>query len=158
LAYSFAEAGTDKVFLSVELQDGESTVTPIPIKPLRKVSRLEGAFDWFQGKALQDTEIQKIKNDYLEISLTDKEVKVNAMAFLKSNYPYLLNIDQKTAFDSMKRGNNEVFEAALSGGERRDTAGDFAAFLEELYGGADEQKLALFKELLAETEAAQIKA
>jgi exonuclease SbcD len=158
LAYSFAEAGTDKVFLSVELGEGGPLVTPIPIKPLRKVSRLEGAFDRLRGEALKDPEIQKIKNDYLEISLTDTEIKVNAMAFLKSNYPYLLNIDQKTAFDSIKRGNNEGIEAPLPNGGRRDTAGDFAAFLEELYGGADEQKLSLFKELLAEAEAAQIKA
>ncbi|AEF80763.1 metallophosphoesterase family protein [Leadbettera azotonutricia] len=158
LAYSFGEAGTDKVFLSVELGEAGPKVTPVPIEPLRKVSRLEGAFDWLQGEALHDPEIQKIKNDYLEINLTDKEIKVNAMAFLKSNYPYILNINQKTAFDSVKRGNNEAFEAALPSGERRDTAGDFAVFLEELYGGTDEQKLSLFKELLAEAEAAEIKA
>jgi exonuclease SbcD len=158
LAYSFAEAGTDKVFLSVELREGEPKVTPVPIKPLRKVSRIEGAFDWLQGEALQDPEIQKIKNDYLEISLSGKEIKVNAMAFLKSNYPYLLSIDQKAAFDSIKRGTNEAVEAALPNGARRDTAGDFAAFLEELYGSADEKKLDLFKKLLAETEAVQIKA
>jgi exonuclease SbcD len=165
LAYSFAEAGAGKVFLSVELGEGEPRVTPVPITPLRKVSRIEGAFDWLRGDALRDPEIQKIKNDYLEISLTDKEIKVNAMAFLKSNYPCLLNIDQKIAFDSIKRRNSEVAESVLPNGEhefrqdspRKDTAGDFAAFLEELYGGIDEQKLSLFKELLAEMEAAQIK-
>jgi exonuclease SbcD len=42
LAYSFAETGTERGFLSVELKPGSCTAGFRPVQPLRRMVRIEG--------------------------------------------------------------------------------------------------------------------
>jgi exonuclease SbcD len=180
LAYSFAEAGArgmdggagsmdggaGKSFLSVELgkptgmQSGERfpcggnvRVTPIPIKPLRKVSRLSGSFDWFFRESAKDSEVCAAEKDFLEIVLTGSSITENPLALLRKRFPHLLSIKQDEAFSCLLV-NHAGLKAPAAGIEgRRNTADDFAEFLGSLYGQADNEKLALFQELLEEIEA-----
>jgi exonuclease SbcD len=148
LAYSFGEAGTEKFFLSVEIDKGKTTVSPLPVKPLRRLSRLSGSFDFFLTDAKNDENVQRVKDDYLEIDLSDTELRQNALARLRPNFPHLLNISWTAeAFSGEK--NTRTLPAP---GERRNTGDDFVDFLTELYGTADKEKLDLFQKFLAEIE------
>ncbi|GHT68923.1 nuclease SbcCD subunit D [Spirochaetia bacterium] len=157
LAYSFAEAsapdraGSVKSFLSVEL-DGEVRVTPIPIKPLRRVSRLSGSFDWFFRESAKDSEVCAAEKDFLEISLTGRALTENPLALLTKRFPNLLSIKQDEAFSGILISHAGLRAPAAGNGERRNTADDFAEFLTGLYGEADDEELKLFRELLAELE------
>ncbi|GHV39825.1 nuclease SbcCD subunit D [Spirochaetia bacterium] len=159
LAYSFADAsvsagaGTEKSFLSVELADGQARVTPLPIKPMRKVSRLSGSFDWFFRDSVKDRDVCTAEKDFLEILLTDSSITENPLALLRKRFPHLLSIKQDEAFSSLLTNHTGLKAPAAGNGERRDTAGDFEEFLGGLYGQADGEELALFRELLAEIEA-----
>jgi exonuclease SbcD len=159
LAYSFAEAsapgkaGAEKSFLSVELAEGEVRVTPIPITPLRKVSRLSGSFDWFFRESAEDREVCAVEKNFLEITLTGRALTENPLALLQKRFPNLLSIKQDEAFAGLLSSHAGLKAPAAGDGERRNTADDFAEFLTGLYGQADSEELALFRELLAETEA-----
>jgi exonuclease SbcD len=153
LAYSFDEAGTEKVILSVEIPDeGPSAplVTPVPIKPLHRVSRLAGSFARFNQPSPQDGELKDRAGDYLEISLSDPGLTENALPILQKRYPRLLSIRQDEARLALQSGKRP--SVSITAGERRDTAADFEEFLTGLYGQADEGKVKLFRELLRQME------
>ncbi|GHU70731.1 nuclease SbcCD subunit D [Spirochaetia bacterium] len=164
LAYSFTEAstpggsGSEKSFLSVELNcenaglKKEVRVTPIPIKPLRRVSRLSGSFDWFFRESAKDKEVCAAEKDFLEISLTDSALTENPLALLQKRFPNLLSIKQDEAFSRLLINHTGLKAPAAGNGERRNTADDFAEFLTGLYGQADDEELKLFRELLVELE------
>jgi exonuclease SbcD len=164
LAYSFDEAGSEKVVLSVEIgitdpegrgagktgqNDGEPRVTPIPIKPLHRVSRLSGPFQRFKTPSAGDRELSDAAGDYLEFSLSDTALTENALPVLQMRYPRLLSVRQDPARRGLQRGRPESPAAA---GGPRDTAADFEEFLKSLYGRGDPGKLKLFRELLAQAE------
>jgi exonuclease SbcD len=170
LAYSFSEAGTEKCFLSVELGEGEAQVTRIPVTPQRKVSSLSGPFKRFYGGSGPggsnefsgsgdfsgsngDPELEAVKNDYLEINLNDKLLVDNPLPLLKSRFPYLLSIKQKEAFSGLLAEHASFRMGGTEAEERRDTPEDFREFLLGLYGKAEEEKLKLFGELLADADA-----
>jgi exonuclease SbcD len=155
LAYSFGEAESEKYFLSVELGagTGEPPVTsPIPVSPLRRLRRVSGPFERFFRPSPGDTELSALKEDYLEISLSDRGLTENALAILRKNFPRLLSIRQDAALSGLLAEHAGPGRAAEKTGERRDTAKDFEEFLTGLYGKADQGELALFRELLAELE------
>jgi exonuclease SbcD len=147
LAYSFGEAH-EKFVLSVVLDgDGPPRVDALPVKPLRRLSRLSGPFSRFLRPDPEDSEAAAVKNDYLEIVLSDGTFSENALALLRGNFPFLLSIDQEAAFAGLKERRPLGFPVS---GERKDLESDFAEFLGFLYGEADTGKLALFRELAAE--------
>jgi exonuclease SbcD len=159
LAYSFSETARGKVFLAVTLEKGKAPrVEPIPITPLRKMTRLKGEFASFlQG--LSD-EANERASDYLEITLTDAALIENPLSILSKRFPYLLRIDQSDAVNARLRERTAALTAAsaarayamLKNGE--DIVDDFSVFLGEMYGAKDvyEEELALFKDMLLETE------
>ncbi|MDR2079872.1 MAG: exonuclease subunit SbcD, partial [Treponema sp.] len=66
LAYSFGEADQEKVFLSVELDPAEAAlpkVIPIPVRPLRKLYRLRGSFNFFFRDSAEDPVIIEAEKD-----------------------------------------------------------------------------------------------
>jgi exonuclease SbcD len=162
LAYSFEEVvdpvGPDlsgpqdqeKVFLSIELEAGAGpVVTPIPVKPLHRVRRLQGSFRFFFQDSVLDPEIREAEEDFLEISLSDDDLVENPLGLLRPRFPRLLSIKQGKAVERLAADTDTPREADLSG-ERRSPEEDFAEFLTVLYGEADPEKLSLFRELLAE--------
>jgi exonuclease SbcD len=157
LAYSFGEAGSEKYFLSVELDTAAGNlpplIKPIPVAPLRKLCRISGPFERFFHPSPEDMELAAAGEDYLEISLTGRGLVENALAILRKNFPRLLSIRQDAALSGLLAGHGGSGSPAEKPGERRDTAEDFKEFLTGLYGEADGGELALFRELLAELEA-----
>ena len=143
LAYSFDEAGREKSFLRVEVGAG-AAVTPIPIRPERRVSRLFGSFDSF----LEPNAHEDRREDYLEISLSDGHLTENPLAVLRSRYPNLLSVRQDVALAAS--GIAAETPASARTADRRNADDDFRAFLTEIHGTADEEKTALFKTIAAE--------
>jgi exonuclease SbcD len=178
LAYSFDEAlefsaetegrgsppdtaGPDqeKVFLSVELDPGISReasrrtsprVTPIPVKPLRKLRRLRGSFNFFYRDSVDDPAIAEAEKDYLEITLTGTALVDNPMPLLQNRFPRLLSVKQGEAFARLYADGGETVPAFT--GKKRSPEEDFADFLTGLYGEPDAEKAVLFRELLAELD------
>ncbi|MDR1901490.1 MAG: exonuclease subunit SbcD [Treponema sp.] len=172
LAYSFEEAGAEKVFLSVEFDrslepdsfrelDGNNgyktgnvntiSVNPIPIKPKRKLTRLKGSFQYFLSESGSDKSINDAAEDYLEITLTGKDLALNALSILRNGrFPNLLSVKQDEAFAALSEEQVRVRQEALSA--KRSTDEDFSDFLIDIYGRADEEKIDLFRELLIEAE------
>jgi exonuclease SbcD len=150
LAYAFDEAGQEKVFLRVEIDTKSPLfpleVTPIPVRPLRKVSRLSGPFEELYSKNTQDSH----REEYLEITLTDAELVANPMHLLRSKFPYLLSLRQA----SLEAQEKETRAAAEAGSgtslEERDALGDYRLFQHMLYGTQDPEKEELFQDLLKE--------
>lgn len=153
LAYAFDEAGTEKSFLKVEIDTAAPgfpvAVTPIPVRPARKLTRLSGAFaDFYAGTAFD-----RYASDYLEITLTDGELVVNPMNLLRPKFPWLLSLKQGS--DAGREGSGSGAEDGAkagpeTGAEARDPTADFSRFEEMLYGTVDPEKKKLFAELLSE--------
>jgi exonuclease SbcD len=163
LAYSFDEAETsEKCFLSVEL--GSSvTVTPVPVKPLRRLRKLKGNFSRFFRDS-SDPVLKEAENDYLEITLNDSNLVENPLPLLRQRFPWILSVKQEEALASLRGNFPAPFQAADYGQERRGPAEDFEDFLADIYGNPEaagledlarenREKIGLFRELLAETEA-----
>ncbi|MDR0709071.1 MAG: exonuclease subunit SbcD [Spirochaetaceae bacterium] len=164
LAYSFDEAETsEKCFLSVEL-DGSNgvTVTPVPVKPLRRLRRLRGNFNRF-FRNIEDPALAEAENDYLEIILDDSSLVENPLPLLRQRFPRILSVRQEEAL-AFLRGNFPSPDHALNRNEeRRSPAEDFEDFLADIYGDPEapgleslalknREKTDLFRELLAEIE------
>jgi exonuclease SbcD len=156
LAYAFDEAGTRKAFLKVEIGPAATgfpvTVTPIPITPFRKVTRLSGAFaDFYSG-----TSFDAYAADYLEITLTDDAMVANPMNLLRPKFPWLLSLRQGLSSGASPSAEGSASDAPGAGAGadgpdgRRDPLDDFMRFEELLYGFTDEAKRELFASLLAE--------
>ena len=160
LAYSFAEAGQEKFFLSVGLDKDGVKLDRISVKPRRKVTSLSGLFTSFSGddssaNKPSDAELAAAKDDYLEIRLTDREVRENARDVLRRRFPNLLSLRQDEALSNIAQG-TKVQISAKDRRERQDLAADFRDFLFSLYGdnaGASAE-LELFNSLLVELETA----
>jgi exonuclease SbcD len=166
LAYSFEEAEGEKVFLSVELDglpesagnSGHETrgassisVNPIPIKPKRKLTRLKGSFQYFLSESRSDPSVNDAADDYLEITLTGKDLAQNALPILRnSRFPHLLSVKQEEAFAALSEEQAHITGEAPSA--KRSMFEDFSDFLVDIYGKADGEKIDLFRELLLEAE------
>ncbi len=164
LAYSFDEAGADKCVLSVGVgahglstaEDGQehdlfstsemggAQVQRLPLKPLRRVTRLSGPFvHFYQGSGYE-----AYRNDYLEISLTDGAIVESPQALLRPRFPHLLSIRQDWGGKGVAAQEHRV--ARRGGGEN--ITEDFAAFMMDLYGHRDEEKERLFSRYAKEAE------
>lgn len=124
LAYSFSEARAEKSFLRIEIDTRDATfnntdtntgldadktavmpdiqITPIIIKPLRRLVPIECAFDEFATYS-------QYKNDFIEFTCTDLILIENAVARLRETFPFLLSVKQK-AFFIGENSNNENSE------------------------------------------------
>ena len=176
LAYSFSETELqddsgirtqqEKFFLSVELTRDGAKVDKIPVTPSRRVTSVTGTFARFAGTVPADTNpaapgdnaLLAVKDDYLEIRLTDRGITENARDILRRRFPRLLSLRQDEALAGLSGAREEgrAYGERLSG-ERRNVSADFRDFLASLYGETDRADLPaeieLFNALLAEVEA-----
>lgn len=137
LAYAFDEAGSDKFFIKVEI-DATGTgfpvkTTPVKISPRKKVTRLKGEFkDFFDSQKYSG-----YADDYLEIELTDKTIRINPMQALKQNFPNLLSIKQNLQY------NAEETKAKIKSEEREnmDPVYNFKEFEKYLYPSQSDEEL-----------------
>ena len=158
LAYAFDEAGTEKIFLKVEIDCATPgfpvTVTPLPVNPFRKVARLSGAFsDFYTG-----TGFDGHATEYLEITLTDVDLVANPMNLLRPKFPWLISLKQGVDGgangallpDGTPAGSQKPGDTDTSSETRRDPVEDFNRFESLINGTPDPEKTKLFAELLAE--------
>lgn len=153
LAYAFDESNDRKAFLKIEVDTRASgypvTVTPLPIEPFRKVTRLSGSFTEFYSQNAFDA----YAADYLEITLTDDALVTNPMNLLRPKFPWLLSLRQGISHSEENADGtvrNEDEPNVQTASDRRDPLGDFVRFEELLYGFTDPAKRELFASLLAE--------
>ena len=152
LAYSFAEAGQEKVVLSVELRpEASCSVEPVPVRPLRKLWRFTGSFNYFFRESVHDPEITQAEEDYLELILTDTTLVENPLPLLRRRFPRLLSISQAAAFAALKLS-GQALGRPVQEREGRSGAGYFEDFLQDIYGAADVEKTRLFQDFLTEAE------
>ena len=89
LAYSFSEAGQEKVALGWE----DGVVTPVPLASGRPLTRLEGRFeDFVRGEGWDD-----YRDHWLEITLTDAALVPGPLERLRPRFPGLLSLVQAPA-------------------------------------------------------------
>ncbi|MBO5898162.1 MAG: exonuclease SbcCD subunit D [Clostridia bacterium] len=148
LKYSFSEVKHKKSVTVVELgSKGEEltvrTVTPLP---LHEVSELCGTFDELSDPVLAEQCPQK--NDYLRITLTDEDDIPDAMARLRSYYPYLMQL----RYDN-SRTRADQFITGTEATESKTPLALFAEFFEQQNNTpmTDEQ-LAFMQSLIEEIE------
>lgn len=154
LAYSFDEEGQEKGFLSVDLSvPGGAAVTPVPLLPARPLRRLSGSFDAFLEGPTVRAGGQDFRDDYLELVLTDAHLVENPLSLLRSRFPNLLSVRQDGAFAILAgTASGTGLPESAAEGNRRGAAEDFEAFLTDLYGQAESEKMELFRELAREAE------
>ncbi|HUU23732.1 MAG TPA: exonuclease SbcCD subunit D [Phycisphaerae bacterium] len=91
MRYSFSEADHDKEILAVELgPDGACTVRSIVLSPRHQVRCLEGTL----AEVLAGAEADGARDDYLSVTLTDREPVFDAMGKLRQVYPNVLHIER----------------------------------------------------------------
>jgi DNA repair protein SbcD/Mre11 len=94
LKYSFSEETDEKGVLIGELDaEGNVSVEFEPITPRHDMRRISGEFE----ELLIPTGTSQAREDYLEITLTDRGPILDAMDRLRRTYPNLLNIRRQVA-------------------------------------------------------------
>ena len=131
LAYSF-EDSQNTYFLSVEIaKDSKPKVTKIPVKPLHRLVKLEGAFADFYGETADSKVISENKNNYVEIVCTDSVMPVTPMALLRKNFPFIMSFIQKN--NVQKAENNQISQRRVAI-QSNNSEKIFEQFIQELYG------------------------
>lgn len=143
MPYSFDEAGQYKGVIVGEMDSkGLCTVETIALRPRRAVRRISGIFAEIVAGAAAD----EAKEDYLEVTLTDRGPVLDAMSRIREVYPNVLHIarpDQVTRVDlagdrpdARNMDDAELFKAFyahVSGeGLTRDQEAAFAQIVDDL--------------------------
>jgi len=124
LKYSFSESSDQKQVLSIDLTKRKKKITPFFLKPKRDLLKLKGSF----FDLLNNEELKKYKNDFLEIELIDSSLILNPLALLKKRFPYLLAVKQ-----NLPKGSSGEERIKLLT-KTRNIEEDFLAFHKFLYG------------------------
>lgn len=91
MKYSFSEAEHKKVINIVEMDGkGEVKLEKVSLLPRRDVRRVEGDLAEIIARAKTDNG----KNDYLMVTLSDKQALLDAMGKLREAYPNVLHIER----------------------------------------------------------------
>ncbi|MDE6373836.1 MAG: exonuclease SbcCD subunit D [Clostridia bacterium] len=109
LKYSLSEADDVKSVTVVALgEKGSVTVTAIPLKPLRDVREIRGAYEELTKRSFYGG--ADFCNDLLHIVLTDEEEITDALAKLRLVYPNVMSLRYDNA-RTQKNAGAEAFEA-----------------------------------------------
>lgn len=146
LKYSFSEANTDKVLTVVELKEkGNVSVQLFKLNPLRDMRKIKGSL-----KALTSEDILSLENreDYIHVTLTDKEALIEPMNSLRSVYPNVMQLSFERK--EMKAAQQQSACGHTVQKQKLELFGDFY----ELVTGEslDERELAVMKEVVDEAE------
>ncbi len=125
LKYSFSEAEHHKAVLVAEMAaDGSCTAEPVSLAPRRDLRRIEGTLAEVLARAPEDT----AREDYLMVSLLDREPILNVMDKLREAYPNVLHVERPW---SLAAGDVR----GVTGDHRRLSESDlFAAFFSQVAG------------------------
>lgn len=151
LKYSFSEALGEKSVNVVELDEyGVASVEKCPLKPLREMRCLKGRLEDLMDPAVLE-ENKEIREDYLQITLTDKEELIDPIGTLRSVYPNVLQL----ILEKNKAGEDGEYYSAVTL-ERKSTAELFEEFYEMLKGEPmDECRRAVVSEIAEAVESVE---
>ena len=110
LKYSLSEAAQEKGVRVVEVTGEGVSNTFIPIKPLRDVRPLVGAFKDLVDKDFYD---QQNREDYVAIALTDETVIENSLHELRQVYPRMISLERvkkETTGDNEGQSSEEILK------------------------------------------------
>lgn len=128
LKYSFSEVRHQKSVTVVELAEkGNLKIRTIPLTPLRDMREIRGTYMELTARSFYDS---FPKDDYLHITLTDEEDKLNALDNLRTIYPNLLHLD----YDNKRTRSGGVSLESVDGLQRRSPLELFAEFYEQQNG------------------------
>lgn len=128
LKYSFSEVRHQKSVTVVELAEkGNLKIRTIPLTPLRDMREIRGTYMELTARSFYDS---FPKDDYLHITLTDEEDKLNALDNLRTIYPNLLHLD----YDNKRTRSGGVPLESVDGLQRRSPLELFAEFYEQQNG------------------------
>lgn len=147
LKYSFGEARGEKSVNLVELSGGEVSVRRVPLKPIHDMRCIKGRLqDLISSEVLQLSKEER--EDYLQVTLTDREELIDPIGTLRSFYPNVLQLLLEKNIDEA----GGEYESRLNG-VRKSTSELFGEFYEMLRGEAlDEKRLAVVEETAREAE------
>lgn len=147
LKYSFGEARGEKSVNLVELSGGEVSVRRVPLKPIHEMRCIKGRLqDLISSEVLQLSKEER--EDYLQVTLTDREELIDPIGTLRSFYPNVLQLLLEKNIDEA----GGEYESRLNG-VRKSTSELFGEFYEMLRGEAlDEKQLAVVEETAREAE------
>ncbi len=118
MRYSFSEVDHDKAVLAVEMgPDGACSVTEVALSPLRQVRRVRGLLADLLAEAADGPG----RDDYLMVTLDNREPVFDAMGKLREVYPNVLHVERPLMaggshssaerLDHRRLGELELFEA-----------------------------------------------
>lgn len=94
LSYSVKEADTEHSFPLVEiLENGEVIINLVPVHPLRKLRHLVGRLD-----DIMSAENVSEQEDYVYITLTDDDIRENAIGIIRNTYPNTVKLDYDNSY------------------------------------------------------------
>ena len=165
LKYSFSEAKGEKYVNIVELNEsGVESVSGRVLKPLREMRCIKGKLnDLMSPEAVAENSVASHRDeegrnastgleDYLQVTLTDREELIDPIGTLRSVYPNVLQLllEKNLSLE----GNEAVYESRLRGA-RKSTAELFGEFYEMLKGEPlDERRREVVQEVAEEVEEA----
>jgi len=127
----------------VDIGPGAAVAEFRPVRPLRRMVRVEGCFD----EVLADESLDAYAGDYIEAVLDDASAVLNPMDALRRRFPFILSLRQ-AAFE--QSGDTEG-RGYADGRASVSVEDDFAAFYREmLEREPDPGEAALFAELREE--------
>lgn len=143
LKYSFSEANYDKSVNLVTLGvPGEVEVQKIPLKPMREVRCIKGKLMDLLDREVWES-LGEEREDYIQVTLTDKEELLDPMGSLRSVYPNVLQI----LLERNEGREGLEYESSLHC-VKKSTVELFAEFYEMLKGEPlDEIRLAVVEEV-----------
>lgn len=141
LAYAVGETGEKSVAVVTLNEPGQHRVETVPLSPLRRVRTITGDFD----ELLCIAEDSPLRGDYVFAQITQDAVIPDAMARLRTVYPYILGMkllprEQEAAAslnfcrDTLSRDPRKLFEefyASLKGVPMTQTRADVSRELFE---------------------------
>lgn len=92
LKYSFSEVKHNKSVTVAELREkGSLILREIPLVPMRDMSQIRGEYNRLMDRSFYEG--TSLQNSYLRVTLTDEDDVPEAMARLRSVYPYIMKLE-----------------------------------------------------------------
>lgn len=106
LKYSFSEAEQIKSVCLVDMkQKGDVTVERLPLVPMRDVRVIRGSLSELVREDIANLEN---RNDYIQVILTDKNERVDALTALRSVYPNTMQLMMERDMAGTSQGSAEA--------------------------------------------------
>lgn len=143
LKYSLSEAGQKKSITIIDLKEkGNISLSYILLQPLHEMQSISGTIEQLTSPMFY----RKInRENYVYVTITDKEPVFDANGRLRAIYPHILSIKFENAPSCE---NKETVQAIEENELNKNEAEQFATFFEKINGTAMTEKQSAFMEKL----------